>query len=61
MTRRVNYLPYDFLCGTISPIVKDANGDTTDSSNYRPITLGPTFSQLFEYLLYNKFGLFFGE
>ena len=45
-----SYLPYDFLCGTISPIVKDASGDSTDSSNYRPITLGPTFFQLFKYL-----------
>ena len=53
-----SYLPYDFLCGTISPIVKDASGDSTDSSNYRPITLGPTFSQLFEYLLFDKFGPF---
>ena len=53
-----SYLPFDFLCGTVSPIVKDANGDSTDSSNYRPITLGPTFSQLFEYLLFDKFGHF---
>ena len=53
-----SYLPYDFLCGTISPIVKDASGDSTDLSNYRPITLGPTFSQLFEYLLFDKFGPF---
>ena len=51
-----SYLPYDFLCRTISPIVKDSNGDTTSSSNYRPITRGPTFCQLFEYLLFNKFG-----
>ena len=53
-----SYLPYDFLCGNISPIVKDSNGDTTSTSNYRPITLGPTFSQLFEHLLFNKFGHF---
>ena len=53
-----SYIPYELLCGTISPIVKDSNGDTTDSSNYRPITLGPTLSQLFEYLLLNKFGNF---
>ena len=53
-----SYLPFDFLCGTISPIVKDSNGDSTNSSNYRPITLGPTFSQLFEHLLFNKFGYF---
>ena len=53
-----SYLPFDFLCGTISPIIKDSNGDSTDSSNYRPITLGPTFSQLFEHLLFYKFGHF---
>ena len=53
-----SYLPFEFLCGTISPIIKDTNGDTTDSSNYRPITLGSTFSQFFEYLLNNKFGHF---
>ena len=51
-----SYLPYDFLCGNISPIVKDSNGDTTSTSNYLPIILGPTFSQLFEHLLFNKFG-----
>ena len=53
-----SYLPYDFLCGTISPIIKDANGDLTTSSNYRPVTLGPILSQLFEYLLFNNFGHF---
>ena len=51
-----SYLPYDYLCGNILPIVKDSNGDATSTSNYRPITLGPTFSQLFEHLLFNKFG-----
>ena len=50
-----SYLPYEFLCGTISPVLKDPNGDTTLSSNYRPVTLGPIISQLFEYALYNKF------
>ena len=50
-----SYLPYEFLCGTISPVLKDPNGDTTDSANYRPVTLGPIISQLFEYALFNKF------
>ena len=50
-----SYLPYEFLNGTICPVLKDPNGDTTDSSNYRPVTLGSTFSQLFEYALLNKF------
>ena len=53
-----SYLPHDFLCGTISPVVKDPNGDCTSSSNYRPITLGPIFSQMFEYALLNKFGFY---
>ena len=51
-----SYLPYEFLCGTITPIIKDANGDSTHSGNYRPITLGPVFLQVFENLLLNKFG-----
>ena len=51
-----SYMPYEFLCGTITPIIKDANGDSTHSGNYRPITLGPIFLQVFENLLLNKFG-----
>ena len=51
-----SYLPYEFLCGTISPLVKDGNGDTTDSSNYRAVTLGPIFAQIFEYALLKKYG-----
>ena len=53
-----SYLPTEFLYGTISPIVKDSNGDTTDSSNYRGITLGPILAQVFEYALLHKFGNF---
>ena len=51
-----SYMPHEFLCGTITPIVKDVNGDTTNSSNYRPITLGPVFLQIFENALLQKFG-----
>ena len=51
-----SFMPYDFLCGLISPIVKDPNGDTSEPSNYRPVTLGPIFAQIFEYALYDKFG-----
>ena len=53
-----SYMPYEFLCGTITPIVKDPNGDTTDSGNYRAVTLGPIFLQVFENLLMSKFGHF---
>ena len=52
-----SYMPHEFLLGNITPIIKDANGDTC-SGNYRPITLGPILLQLFEYLLMNKFGYF---
>ena len=38
----------DFLYGTISPVVKDGEGDVSDTSNCRPITLGPLFAKLFE-------------
>ena len=38
----------DFLKGTITPVVKDAEGDVSDPSNYRPITLGTLLSKLFE-------------
>ena len=44
----------DFLDGTITPIVKDSNGNVSDTTNYRGITLGGLFSKLFEYGLHNK-------
>ena len=53
-----SYMPQEFLCGTISPIIKDSNGDTTSPSNYRGITLGPVLLQLFENALLKKFGHF---
>ena len=53
-----SYMPQEFLCGTISPIIKDSNGDSTSPSNYRGITLGPVLLQLFETALLKKFGHF---
>ena len=44
----------DFVLGTISPIVKDANGDVSDCNNYRGITLGGLLSKLFEYGIDSK-------
>ena len=52
-----SYMPQEFLCGTIIPNV-NPNGDSTASSNYRPITLGPIFLQIIEHLLLNKFGFY---
>ena len=48
----------DFLYGTITPIVKDAQGDVFCSSNYRGITLGGLFSKLFEFALDKKIAFF---
>ena len=49
------YLPHEFLFGTISPVLKDSNGDVSDPGNYRPITLSPCLAQFFEYCLLHKF------
>ena len=38
----------DFLQGIITPIVKDTQGDLSDCSNYRGITIGCLFSKMFE-------------
>ena len=46
-----SYVPEDFGFGIIIPIVKDARGDVASLDNYRPITLCPVMSKVFEYLL----------
>ena len=46
----------DFLKGTITPIVKDSQGDVSNCSNYRGITLGTLFSKMFEFALDVKLG-----
>ena len=48
----------DFLRGTITPIVKDSQGDVSDSNNYRGITIGGLFSKLFEFALDAKLSPF---
>ena len=55
------YLPYEFLFGTISPVLKDSNGDVSDPGNYRPITLSPCLAQFFEYCLLHKFKDYLGS
>ena len=42
-------VPHNFMRGVISPIVKDNKRDATAIDNYRGITLGHTFSFLFEH------------
>ena len=51
-----SYVPTDFLNGVITPLIKDTEGDHTDPSNYRPLTLSVVFSTLFEHALLLKIG-----
>ena len=53
-----SFIPTPLLRGNISPIVKDRDGNMSDSGNYRPITLSPIFIQMFESLERTKFGYF---
>ena len=48
------YVPTDFLKGTITPIVKDSQGDLSDPSNYRGITLSCLPAKLFEFAIQIK-------
>ena len=48
------FVPTAFLEGTISPIVKDSQGNFGDSSNYRAITLSCLPAKLFEYAIQIK-------
>ena len=48
------YVVEEFLEGTITPVVKDTQGDLCDSKNYRGITIGPLFSKMFEIALDEK-------
>ena len=45
------YLPESFMNTTITPIIKDKNGDITCSSNYRPIAIASILSQVMEKFL----------
>jgi hypothetical protein len=46
-----SYVPANFGFGTIVPIVKDIHADCSSLDNYRPITLSPVISKLFESVL----------
>ena len=45
------FVPDCFGAGTIVPVIKDKTGNLNDIENYRPITLIPVISKLFESLL----------
>ena len=42
------YLPREFMKTAIVPIIKNKSGNTSDISNYRPITLVTACSKIFE-------------
>ena len=50
------FVPTTFLSGTITPVVKNNDGDLNSPDNYWGITLCNTFSHLFENALRLKFG-----
>ena len=50
-----SFVPNQFRFGTIIPIIKDRNGNVSDVSNYRGITISPMVSKVFELILRDKF------
>lgn len=48
------YLPSLFMQSVITPIVKNKNGDISDTANYRPITIASTLSKVIEKLLLER-------
>ena len=50
------YVPCEFLHGVITPLIKDTEGDHSDTINYRGLTLSVVFSNLFEHALFSKIG-----
>ena len=53
-----SFVPSLLLRGNITPLVKDRDGNVSDSSNYRGVTLSSIFIQMFERLQKSKFGYF---
>jgi len=52
------YVPNDFATDIIIPLIKDKSGDLSSVENYRPITLSPVISKIFESVLVIKYGEF---
>ena len=50
-----NILKHGFVPDAFVPVLKDKYGDLTSSSNYRPITLSPFISKIFEYCILYKY------
>ena len=50
-----SFVPQQFRFGYMLPIVKDSNGNVSDSSNYRGITISPMLTKIFEHVLKSLF------
>ena len=48
------FVPTEFLRGTVTPIVKDSQGDLSEPSNYRGITLSCLPAKMFEFAIQIK-------
>jgi len=53
------FVPNNFGVGVITPIIKDKLGNICDVNNYRPITLSPVISKIFEKCILQKFSSYF--
>ena len=51
-----SYVPLEFLKGSITPLIKDSQGDHSSTDNYRALTLSVLLSNLFEHALLMKIG-----
>ena len=49
------FVPDEFGKGVTIPIPKDRLGDITNAENYRPITISPVISKIFEYCILHRF------
>jgi len=51
----MGFFPDAFGQGVTVPVIKGHLGDHSSVNNYRPITVGPVVSKLFEYCICHKF------
>ena len=53
------FVPDAFGKGITVPVIKDRLGDQSCTSNYRPITVSPVISKVFEYCILHKYECLF--
>ena len=51
-----SYVSHEFMTGSITPLIKDSQGDHNSPNNYRSLTLGVVFCNLFKHALLKKIG-----